>query len=115
MKVLDLETKSYHDLVSIDYDNNIVVMESPKYGRTRNTIDKVRLIHDHKEDDKGKVIVKPKWFWTIPFVGWFMIPYTLFTINDCIIKSENMIDDVIMLLTGLSPILLLSFMFYLAL
>ena len=38
MKAYDIETKSYHRVVSLDYDNNVVVMESPEYGRTRNTI-----------------------------------------------------------------------------
>ena len=56
MKALDLETKTYHTVVSIDYDTNTIVMESPEYGRTRNTLDKVRLIHDTSEDMKGKVI-----------------------------------------------------------
>lgn len=53
MKVLDLETKTYHNVVSIDFDTNIVIMESPEYGRTSNTLDKVRLIHDTSEDMKG--------------------------------------------------------------
>ena len=57
MKVLDLETKTYHNVVSIDYDTNTIVMESPEYGRTRNTLDKVRLIHDTSEDMKGKTII----------------------------------------------------------
>jgi hypothetical protein len=40
---LDLETNSKHRVVSVDYDENIVIMESHKYGRTRNYIEKVKF------------------------------------------------------------------------
>lgn len=43
VKVLDLETNSIHNAVMIDYDEGFVVMESKEYGRTRNTIDKVKF------------------------------------------------------------------------
>lgn len=49
MKAYDIETKSWHKVVSIDYDDNTIVMASPKYGRTRQTIDKVRLVLDDGE------------------------------------------------------------------
>lgn len=110
MKAYDIETKSYHRVVSLDYDNNVVVMESPEYGRTRNTIDKVRLIQDLDEDMKGKTIIKPELFWMIPFVGWFMIPYKLFTIDDCVIQSKSIKDQIIMLMIGFGPIFLILFL-----
>ncbi len=114
MKVLDLETKTYHNVVSIDYDTNTIVMESPEYGRTRNTIDKVRLIHDTSEDMKGKTIINPELFWMIPFVGWFMIPYKLFTLDDCLIESKSIRDQFIMLMVGLGPLLLILGLMYLS-
>jgi hypothetical protein len=52
MKAIDLETNTLHNVVSIDYDSNTVVMESERYGRTRNTLDKVRLLMDKNEDLK---------------------------------------------------------------
>jgi hypothetical protein len=110
MKAYDIETKSYHRVVSLDYDNNVVVMESPEYGRTRNTIDKVRLIQDLDEDMKGKTIIRPELFWMIPFVGWFMIPYKLFTIDDCVIQSKSIKDQIIMLMIGFGPIFLILFL-----
>jgi hypothetical protein len=109
MKAFDIETKSYHKVISLDYDTNKVVLESPEYGRTSNTIDKVRLIQDSDEDMKGKTIVKPELFWMIPFVGWFMIPYKLFTIDDCVILSESIKEKIVMMVIGFSPILLLLF------
>jgi hypothetical protein len=110
MKAYDIETKSYHKVVSLDYENNVVVMESPEYGRTRNTIDKVRLIQDLDEDMKGKTIIRPELFWVIPFVGWFMIPYKLFTIDDCVIQSKSIKDQIIMLMIGFGPIFLILFL-----
>jgi hypothetical protein len=109
MKAYDIETKSYHKVVSLDYENNVVVMESPD-GRTRNTIDKVRLIQDLDEDMKGKTIIRPELFWVIPFVGWFMIPYKLFTIDDCVIQSKSIKDQIIMLMIGFGPIFLILFL-----
>lgn len=49
MKAYDIETKSWHKVVSIDYDDNTIVMASPKYGRTSQYIDKVRLLLDENE------------------------------------------------------------------
>ena len=110
MKAYDIETKSYHRVVSLDYDNNVVVMESPEYGRTRNTIDKVRLIQEPDEDMKGKTIIKPELFWMIPFVGWFMIPYKLFTIDDCVIESKSIKEQIVMIVSSFGPIFLFLFL-----
>jgi len=107
MKVLDLETKTYHTVVSIDYDTNTIVMESPQYGRTRNTLDKVRLIHDISEDMKGKTIINPEWFWIIPFLGWFIVPYKLFTIDECVIQSNSIRDQFIMMMIAMWPVIIL--------
>ena len=112
MKAYDIESKSYHRVVSIDYDNNIVVMESIEYGRTRNSIDKVRLIQDKDEDLKGRTIVNPELFWMIPFVGWFMITFKLFTVKDSIIISDTIKDQIIMMVAGMLPLLLLVFLLY---
>lgn len=114
MKVLDLETKTYHNVVSIDYDTNTIVMESPEYGRTRNTIDKVRLIPDPDENMKGKTIINPEWFWMIPLVGWFVIPYKLFTIDDCVIESKSIKDQFIMFVVAFGPIFLFTLGMYLS-
>lgn len=45
IKVLDLQTNSLHDLVSVDFDEGHVVMESKQYGRTSNKITAVKFIH----------------------------------------------------------------------
>lgn len=104
MKVIDLETKSTHNVVSIDYDTNVIVMESKEYGRTRNTLDKVRLLHDSREDLKGMTCVKPKLFWLIPFVGWFMLPYTLFKVENSYVEFNNYLEQVFILM---SPVFLI--------
>lgn len=44
LQVIDLETNSTHNVVVVDYDENVVIMESLKYGRTRNYIDKVKFL-----------------------------------------------------------------------
>jgi len=49
MIAIDLETKSAHKVISIDFENQIVHLESSEYGRTRQDIDKVILIRE-KED-----------------------------------------------------------------
>ena len=105
MKAFDIETKSYHKVISLDYDTNKVVLESPEYGRTSNTIDKVRLIQDSDEDMKGKTIVKPELFWMIPFVGWFMIPYKLFTIDDCVVGAKSFKEEILLIASLFSPII----------
>ena len=52
MKVYDLETDSLHDLTQINYKENYVVMYSPEYGFTRNTLDKVSF----PIEDENKVL-----------------------------------------------------------
>ena len=107
MKAIDLETNTLHNVVSIDYDSNTVVMESERYGRTRNTLDKVRLLMDKNEDLKGKTRIEPKNFWMIPFVGWFMIPYKLFSVKDSYIDFGPSILDYLRQATiTIGPILL---------
>lgn len=108
MKAYNIETKTYHKVVSIDYDSNTVVLETED-GRIKNTIDKVRLIQDRDEDMKGKAVIKPELFWMIPFVGWFMIPFKLFTIDDCVIISDSIKEQVIMTVSAFGPIFLLLF------
>lgn len=51
MKAIDLETGSVHRVVSIDFENQIVRLESSEYGRTRQDIEKVILIRE-KYDPK---------------------------------------------------------------
>lgn len=112
MKAYEIDTGSYHKVISLDYDTNTVVMESKEGDRVKTTIDKVRLSTNKDEDLKGKNIIYPQWFWIIPFIGWFMVPYKLFTIKDCVILNENFKHDVIMTLAGFSPFLLMLFLFY---
>ena len=45
MQVRDLETNSVHTVVSIDFDTQVVVMESIECGRTRNVFNKVVLLN----------------------------------------------------------------------
>ena len=107
MKAVDLETNTLHNVVSIDYDSNTVVMVSERYGRTSNTLDKVRLLMDSKEELKGKTIIRPENFWMIPFVGWFMIPYKLFTVKDSYIDfGPSILDYLRQVVITLGPILL---------
>lgn len=91
MKAYNIETKSYQKVVSVNYDTNEVVLET-ETGRVMSTIDKVRLIQDRDEDLKGKTIIHPELFWMIPLVGWFMVPYKLLTIKDCVIMNESLRD-----------------------
>ena len=49
MKAIDIETKSVRKVMSIDFEDQIVCLESSEYGRTRQDIDKVILIRE-KED-----------------------------------------------------------------
>lgn len=54
IKVLDLETETIHDLISFDRDKGYVVMESLEYGRTRNSIDKVRIFEDSTVPERNE-------------------------------------------------------------
>ena len=46
MKAIDLETESVHEVVSIDFENQIVHLNSSEYGCTRQDVGKVILIRD---------------------------------------------------------------------
>lgn len=48
LKAYDIETKSIHNVIKIDYDDNLIVMESKEYGRTRTDLDKVKLFFEEK-------------------------------------------------------------------
>ena len=49
MKAIDIETESAHKVVSIDFENQIVHLESSEYGRTRQDLDKMILIWENAE------------------------------------------------------------------
>lgn len=49
MKAIDLETESAHKVVSIDFENQIVHLESSEYGRTRQDVGKVILIREESD------------------------------------------------------------------
>lgn len=51
--------------------------------RTHDTVDKAN------ECESGHSVIEIKWWWLIPFVGWFMVPYSLFTKKNAIIKPKN--------------------------
>jgi len=114
MKAVDIQTNTVHDVISIDYDTNRVVLQSKEYGRTSQTIDNVRLSLDKDEDMKGKTIIHPKAFWMIPFVGWFMTVYKLFTVKDCVIVSDKFHHQLFMLIAWFGPILLTVLLMYLS-
>jgi hypothetical protein len=47
MKAIDIETESAHKVISIDFENQIVHLESSEYGRTRQDLDKMILIWEN--------------------------------------------------------------------
>ena len=47
MKAVDIETESAHKVISIDFENQIVHLESSEYGRTRQDLDKMILIWEN--------------------------------------------------------------------
>ena len=51
MRALDIETKTYHQIRQIDFGEGIVILWSERYGHTRQTLDKVKLILE-KSDPK---------------------------------------------------------------
>ena len=51
MRALDIETKTYHQIRQIDFVEGIVILWSERYGHTRQTLDKVKLILE-KSDPK---------------------------------------------------------------
>jgi hypothetical protein len=46
LKAYDEETKSVHNIIKIDYDDDLIVMESKQYGRTKNDLSKVKLFFE---------------------------------------------------------------------
>lgn len=46
LRVLDIESNSVHSPVFIDFNDNYVIMENKEFGRTRNTLDKVKLFFE---------------------------------------------------------------------
>lgn len=51
MRALDIETKTYHQIRQIDFVKGIVILWSERYGHTRQTLDKVKLVLE-KSDPK---------------------------------------------------------------
>jgi hypothetical protein len=51
MRALDIETKTYHQIRQIDFVEGIGVLWSERYGRTRQTMDNVKLVLE-KSDPK---------------------------------------------------------------
>lgn len=47
MKAIDIETESAHKVISIDFENQIVHLESSEFGRTRQDLDKMILIWEN--------------------------------------------------------------------
>lgn len=41
------------------------------------------------ECENSHVILTPKWYWFIPLVAWFLMPYYLFTIKGAIIQLRK--------------------------
>ena len=48
MKVLDIDSNTIHKPIMIDYEQDMVIMENPEYGRTGNSIGKVKFFFDAK-------------------------------------------------------------------
>ena len=46
MKAIDIETKSVHKVISIDFESQTILLESSEYGRTRQDFGKVVLIRE---------------------------------------------------------------------
>lgn len=49
MKVIDIETKSIHNVIKIDFDTSEVVMENKQYGYTRQGLDKVVFLREDSD------------------------------------------------------------------
>lgn len=67
--------------------------------------------HDTTEEanvcETGHNIIEVKWWWLIPFVGWFMVPISLFTKKNAIIKPKNFKERMKLDLVIMGPILFL--------
>lgn len=44
LKAYDIETKSIHNIIKIDYDDDLIVMTSDQHGRTKSSLSKVKLL-----------------------------------------------------------------------
>jgi hypothetical protein len=51
MKAIDIETKSVHKVISIDFESQTIILESSKYGRTRQDVGKVVLIREKRDPE----------------------------------------------------------------
>lgn len=51
MKAIDIETKSVHWVISIDFESQIIILESSEYGRTRQDVGKVVLIREKRDPE----------------------------------------------------------------
>ena len=58
MRALDIETKTYHQIRQIDFVEGIVILWSERYGHTRQTLDKVKLILE--DSDPKLTVERPK-------------------------------------------------------
>ncbi len=47
MKAIDIETKSVHKVISIDFEDHIAHLESSEFGCTRQDLDKMILIWEN--------------------------------------------------------------------
>jgi len=109
MKAKCLNTDTIHNIVSIDFDANLVILASKEYGRTKTTLNKVKFILDKNESLIDKKIVVPKNFWMIPFVGLFMCVYKIFSEENVVIDfGEGSPDIVRKILIIFGPILIVS-------
>jgi len=46
LKAYDIDTKSIHNIVKIDYDDDLIVMMSDQHGRTKSSLSKVKLLFE---------------------------------------------------------------------
>lgn len=51
MKAIDIETKSVHKVISIDFESQTILLESSEYGRTRQDVGKVVLIREKRDPE----------------------------------------------------------------
>jgi hypothetical protein len=51
MKAIDIETKSVHKVISIDFESQTIILESSKYERTRQDVGKVVLIREKRDPE----------------------------------------------------------------
>lgn len=51
MKAIDIETKSVHKVISIDFESQTILLESSEYGRTRQDAGKVVLIREKRDPE----------------------------------------------------------------